>query len=408
MTTTDLSTQPPGAGSSAGPPVVLFLTAIEQTPENSTARFAELVALHRSKLQGTFTVESGPTVAGGGKVADHCRIVDGGGTPVLEFRTVDYHAGLNPKASVKGDGLKASVLQLVTALACFGRSVRLLMSARKRAKSRLAKAQLAVGAAAAVVLFVFFLLTVYAVAVALGADLPKPTETLDDALAMGMVAVFTYAFLKSRPHIEGATDIIRQVLDYARSENVVERTTNTLIEALDRLLDENPRRPVHIVGYSFGSLVALDMLFPKTSAQEPVDPRYRAGNLSLLTIGCPVDFMRLYFPDYLDARDARAPGLPWTNIFIPADVFGSNFSDVDDVSPTEEGSPGSVSIAGRTPTTLRHTQETLSWGSIVVGAKGFAMHGGYWGEPGDADCMNLVTPVLFSPIPAPVGAPVTT
>ena len=83
-------------------------------------------------------------------------------------------------------------------------------------------------------------------------------------------------------------------------------------------------RRVDLVGYSFGSLVALDCLFPQ---QGPPDPRY--GLLrGLVTIGCPWDGARLLYPGFTRNRYARA-GVPagWLNVYAPLDVFGSNFRD---------------------------------------------------------------------------------
>ena len=81
---------------------------------------------------------------------------------------------------------------------------------------------------------------------------------------------------------------------------------------------------IHILSYSFGSVAVLDALFPhdyrSSSGYEKID--------TLVTMGCPFDMIRTYFPGYFDDRVARRTTNPvpyWVNIYSPHDVLGSNF-----------------------------------------------------------------------------------
>lgn len=401
MTTDAAAGRQAARGTTGGPPVVLFVPGIEESPSNTGQRVAELMALDLSRGPGTYTVEHGPTSADGTKMADHWRIVDEAGQPVLDLSTVDYRPLLR-KNTGSGDGVKATLRQLVTALRCLGMTVPLLLSARKRAKSGLARAQLGVGILAAVVLLVVLGLTVWTGGAALGRwNIPKLPESAENVAAMGLVAMLTWALVKSRPRLEAATETIRQFLDYAHDANLVKGATNALRSALDPLVHANGPRNVHVVGYSFGSLVALDLLFPKTATRPTPDPRYEASIASLITIGCPVDFMRLYFPDYPGSRTARMDGLRWVNIFNPADVFGSNFLEDDDFSGTDESDATPAAFPGCecVPTSIRYTDERLSLRSVLFRARGFASHCQYWRDADRGDCLNLVTDVVLSPTP---------
>ncbi len=79
---------------------------------------------------------------------------------------------------------------------------------------------------------------------------------------------------------------------------------------------------VHIIAYSFGTIIALDNLFP--ADQEP-EPTF-TGIETLVTIGCPYDLVNVFWPSYYTDRRAlpKTPGT-WFNIFAPTDVMGSNF-----------------------------------------------------------------------------------
>jgi hypothetical protein len=82
---------------------------------------------------------------------------------------------------------------------------------------------------------------------------------------------------------------------------------------------------VHVVAYSFGSVVAIDALFQR---ETEVSRRFhRIG--TLITIGCPYDFVRTYWPKYFQDRYAAAAGERprWLNVYSPLDVMGSNFID---------------------------------------------------------------------------------
>jgi hypothetical protein len=110
---------------------------------------------------------------------------------------------------------------------------------------------------------------------------------------------------------------------------------------------------------------------------------------SLITIGCPVDAVRLYRPGYLDSdRRARVKGpFEWINIFNLADIFASNFADGTDGA--DGGRP--VAIAGKTRplTNLRYGYDELGVLNFLK-AKGFRTHDGYWGTPEEASCFDAV------------------
>lgn len=98
------------------------------------------------------------------------------------------------------------------------------------------------------------------------------------------------------------------------------------LAALLEYLAESEERPatIDVVGYSFGSIVAIDALFP--CVQEP-PPRLSTID-RLITIACPYDFVRSYWPDYFTRRFSRAGAPPdWVNFYAPSDVLASNFRD---------------------------------------------------------------------------------
>lgn len=154
---------------------------------------------------------------------------------------------------------------------------------------------------------------------------------------------------------------------------------------------------IHFVGYSFGSVIAMDSVFQQTE----VCPRFDRVR-TLVTIGCPFDFIRTYWRDYFTQRQAPH-GAPtrWINVYAPADVLASTFQDGlpitglgsalhpahapryckqrgigmlsgPDLSPTHHIRFG--------PTPPAHLWEFVGWLLFIVTGQGFAAHQRYWDQ----------------------------
>jgi hypothetical protein len=141
---------------------------------------------------------------------------------------------------------------------------------------------------------------------------------------------------------------------------------------------EVPYRRVHVVAYSFGSVVALDALFPPNnfSNRPPHAPRLEAID-KLVTIGCPFDFIRALWPRYFEGRVALSDApRTWFNVYTPADAFGSNFRDDDALGEA------TVSLAGKSPNNLVYEQSNYG----ILDALTFVAlraHGMYFSPDGD-------------------------
>ncbi|MEV4534382.1 hypothetical protein AB0J82_11190 [Asanoa sp. NPDC049518] len=374
---------------SAAPPVALFLPGIRKSPRNSAARVAELIAIKASKGPGTYAAQELPSASK--RMTEGRRIVDASGGVVLDIYTVDYHAALDlPDAS--GTGVTQSLRRFGRALGHLLGAVLMLLSARKRAKSTVAKLQLVIGLGAVVLLMLSAVFTGLAILVALGIwNEPDVPDTAADALALGGTALTTWLFFSVRPAVARGAKLLEQVLAYAQDERHAAGVTGLVDSALDDLLEKDPGRKVHLVGYSIGALIAMDFAFPRRSLAQPLDPRHRTSVAGLVTIGCPLDFVRLYFPTYADDREQRVPDLPWTNIYIPADILASNMVDGDDYGYAPAGEQGRdvVTVAGARPVCRRYTSQTLTYRNVWT-RTGLLTHAGYWDDPERENCLHLV------------------
>ena len=350
--------------------------------------------------EGTFAVHSLDSL--GPAATDGCRIVDvdNNGQPVLDLYTVPYQDQL-PQTATAGakPGIWTLIKLLVTQALYFLLALQLLLKASKRAKTRMARWQLVVGAGSVVALWGAVVITIVAILVALGlVTLPDASGTLADAVAIGATGFTSWVLAKATPVIGEAASRVQQIMDYAGSQQAAVKVANCLGDAIDAVLEsakkkKTPTPPVFILGYSMGALVAFDFLFPRESQLELRDDRHAAIR-ALITIGCPLDFTRLYLPKYTDDRVSRVSGLPWINIFIPADVLGSNCADGND---SEVPAKVAFEVPGMGLTHIvKFTDEELTWSGIWA-YRGFVSHSGYWSVPGAGNCLGEVLPTVLDP-----------
>ena len=297
------------------------------------------------------------------------------------------------------------MIRLVFQLWYFARVVAVIVPARKRAKSLIARLQLAIGFGAALALVVMIIITCLAILASLGVyRSPPATDTAADAVALGLTAITTWLLARIEPGIRDAVVLTQKLIDYAEDERRAQGVTDCLADAVDAVLDQDLTRKVNIVGYSMGGLVALDYLCPRASTSPDVsDDRCRQAVRVLVTIGHPADFVRLFYPSYLTTkRFTRSPEAVWTNIFIPADVLGSNFGDDGDDEAPREVAAGARVAELKLAHNVRYTDRRLT-ALNIWGQHGFLSHVGYWDEPTAGSCLPLVWQALVTRI-APAAA----
>ena len=112
-------------------------------------------------------------------------------------------------------------------------------------------------------------------------------------------------------------------LQYAQQKGIILGNLDLLYE----YIAQNEVEPeIHIHTYSFGTLLALDYLYPYKGKLTG-----NALNLTkgLITIGTPFDFINTYYPNYYNARgseiEIETKSLQWINVYSITDALASNF-----------------------------------------------------------------------------------
>jgi hypothetical protein len=106
--------------------------------------------------------------------------------------------------------------------------------------------------------------------------------------------------------------------------------SNAIVGPLSDLIDElarrngNNYRNYYVMAYSFGSLIAIDALFPPANPTSKPRPSPLTEVDTLITIGCPLAAVRLLCPRYSANRYSQANSqLRWMNFYNNADILST-------------------------------------------------------------------------------------
>ena len=91
-------------------------------------------------------------------------------------------------------------------------------------------------------------------------------------------------------------------------------------------LQQGEELKLHFHAYSFGSIIALDALFPYGGG-EPSKRIQQSAEL-ICTIGCPYEFVATYYNSYYQFRSQDAVkklAMKWYNVYMLEDALSSNF-----------------------------------------------------------------------------------
>ena len=218
---------------------------------------------------------------------------------------------------------------------------------------------------------------------------PAPAlNGLAERVPAGVTLALTIVGLKKADFVAQATSgatgyiaVMRYFRYGANRENLVGNLARLIQHVQERKDVEYER--IDIVAYSFGTIVSLDALFPPPNRD--VGTFKSVGQL--VTIGCPFDFTRTYWPNYFADRlrpadYGRPAPLPWLNIYLPIDILSSNFSDSPTATDPEVGIPTRTGD-GQKPTNLIYaepsTREKLGLTDFLV-LMGLQSHDFYWGS----------------------------
>ena len=244
--------------------------------------------------------------------------------------------GYNPKASLDGQETKAGSFGRVMTLGLSVLAGILVLAGtsigRSKPKSLPQVIQLIFCLFVLLVLGAYFLMAVYALAQAVYLALPgggagRPWVSWPQWIVL-TTAVVGALLPNLRERLNHSADLYLRMMRYVWTSGMRNQLTGEVEHLIDRINERPEVNNVHVVGFSFGSLIALDTLYPGGSRHAAQAQQVR----TLTTVGCPFDLIRMLRPPYASGRTRATQDTPrWINIYEPLDVLASNFGPGDQV-----------------------------------------------------------------------------
>lgn len=377
-------------------PILIYVPGLGTSAENTADVVADVIAeaADLEASRGKYKAEAALDVVTPTGLTVSKKVTGPDGGVVLQLFQANYRTALDgsttPFAPSVGPGaVRAATLAIVAAAKWWA-------AATRPGKGIAVKAQLFTLCVLVAALLFAAAVAVAALLVALGVPLGRfeklvGTDEQAGAWTLGIVGLGTVTWAWLREKILGLAKLSESMLHFVSNhDQVADTVSKRLDKAINDLTDAGWGGPIHLLGYSFGSLVVFESMFPRANTRASSVPAQAVT--SLTTIGCPLDIVRLYEPGYISGRTSRREGVAWMNVFNPADVLSSNL--INDKDDTTEGT-SNVLVTGNTQAeSIRYLDETVGVTGILVTGR---MHAKYWGKPGSANCFQ---PLVRAWIPA--------
>jgi hypothetical protein len=121
-------------------------------------------------------------------------------------------------------------------------------------------------------------------------------------------------------------------IEYGEQSQIIHGNLDLLIEYIAETEKDSK---IHIHAYSFGSILALDLLFP--IGNMPSSNSKKLIEL-LVTIGTPYEFVKAYYPRFYDNRNLDLQdNLKWINVYSISDALATNFRKDAVIGNSEHG-----------------------------------------------------------------------
>lgn len=178
---------------------------------------------------------------------------------------------------------------------------------------------------------------------------------------------------------------VDQYIENGEQSQLVLGNLDLLIEYI---AENDPKAQIHYHSYSFGTIIAMDFLFPIGNV-----PSANTKDRSelLVTIGTPYEFINAYYPKFFNNRSAQMETkLTWMNVYSIADALATNFR-----KDTNRG-PALFGINGISLLPININYEVTSDKSMTlfnfITMYAIRMHKCYWdASPNGQSCIRVLS-----------------
>jgi hypothetical protein len=177
---------------------------------------------------------------------------------------------------------------------------------------------------------------------------------------------------------------IDNYIQYGEQAQIIQGNLDALIEYIVEN-EENPT--IHLHTYSFGSVIALDALFPL--GNEPSANIQNKVNL-LITVGAPYEFINNYYPKFYNERiNKMSEKIKWINVYSTMDAFASNFRRDNKVGEAKYGIMGRKEVPINLNYEIARKEKYNIFSFLTL--KHITMHQSYWEDSKSGQsCTRLI------------------
>ena len=177
---------------------------------------------------------------------------------------------------------------------------------------------------------------------------------------------------------------IDNYIQYGEQSQIIQGNLDALIEYIVEN-EENPT--IHLHTYSFGSVIALDALFPL--GNEPSANIQNNINL-LITVGAPYEFINNYYPNFYSKRiNVMSEKIEWINVYSTMDAFASNFRKDNKVGEAKYGIMGRKEVPINLNYEIARREKYNIFSFLTL--KHITMHQSYWDDSKSGQsCTRLI------------------
>ena len=181
---------------------------------------------------------------------------------------------------------------------------------------------------------------------------------------------------------------IDNYIQYGEQSQIIQGNLDALIEYIvENQGNDKELQKIHLHTYSFGSIIALDALFP--IGNEPCDNIQKNVNL-LITVGAPYEFIDNYYKNFYKERiDKMTSKIQWINVYSLMDAFASNFRYNNNAGEAEYGilNKKEIPININYEIARKNTYNLFSFLTL----KHISMHKSYWDDSKSGQsCTRLI------------------
>lgn len=173
-------------------------------------------------------------------------------------------------------------------------------------------------------------------------------------------------------------------IEHGSQKQLVQGNLELLV---DYITENEDNCKIHFHTYSFGSLLAIDFLFPFGNK---VSKNTELSSEALITIGAPFEFVNSYYPEFYNNRKIElGDKIQWLNVYSIADALATNFRKDSKIGESEFG----IEKSSTKPTNINYEVAVLkkmSFSNFFM-LYSLKVHGMYWDSKSEGkSCLGLI------------------